>query len=206
MKNNIVMGIFSVQKHSSYLVVLLLFVSFASFSQNKKDDKANDQPKEESKWDKLVFGGNIGLQFGTKTYIEISPNAGYYFYPKLMTGMGLTYQYYQDRGFVKSPGVSIFGGRLYSEYTFVDNIGQSLRSKANYGIFGHIEYEALSLDRDFSKTTNVNRFWLHGLLIGGGIKQTFGKHSSFNLTLLYNLFANNRTPYVNPIIRIGFYL
>jgi hypothetical protein len=183
------------------IVSCLLCFCVSLFSQNEKDPK-----KEETKWDKFVFGGNIGLQIGTITYIEVSPNVGYYFTPKFMSGGGLTYQYYKDNGYLKTVGTNIYGGRVYSEYTFFDKIGQSSKIKSNYGVFGHIEYEGLNLDRDFSANNKVKRYWLHGVLIGGGIKQTFGKHSSFNLSLLYNIIADSRTPYTNPIIRIGFYL
>ena len=192
-----------IKKNIVFPFLILVLLINPLFSQKKKEKQ------KESNWDKLVFGGNIGLAIGTITYIEISPNAGYYFIPKLMAGGGLTYQYYKENGYKNTVGTNIYGGRVYSEYTFFDRIGSGLKMKANYGIFCHVEYEALNLDRDLSNSTGsqkVNRFWLHGILVGGGIKQTFGKHSSFNLTLLYNINANNRTPYTNPILRLGFYL
>lgn len=80
--------------------------------------------------------------------------------------------------------------------------------KQNFGIFTQVEYEALNLDHDFSNTTTnerVSRFWLNGILLGGGLKQSIGKRSSFNISILDNILANKKTPYDNPVIRIGFF-
>ena len=103
------MDTFLIKKNWGMVLFFILFSSFALLSQENKEPKGKEVKKEESKWDKLVFGGNIGLQIGTITYIEISPNVGYYFFPKFMSGIGVTYQYYKESGYLKTVGTSIYG-------------------------------------------------------------------------------------------------
>ena len=201
------------KRTASYLIsTLMLFflISTISISQEQAKPEKKEEKKNSFK-DRFVFGGNIGLMIGTYTSIDISPVVGFYVTPRYLTGIGLTYQYYSETAYksVNTIRSHVFGGRFFHNYTFVENIGKNLPIKQNFALFGHIEYEALNLDRDFSDTKNigrVNRFWLNGILIGGGIKQPIGKRSSFNIAILYNLLADARTPYTNPFIRIGFYL
>lgn len=189
-------------------VLILSCINFSnSFAQvNEKDKK--DDTKKKGFWSKVVFGGNIGLQFGTITLIDISPNVGYLISPRLMAGLGLTYQYYKSNLNYYKITSNIFGIRTFANYTVIDNIGQNLPIKSNFSLYTHVEYEALNLDHDFSVTASINtvkRFWLHGVLVGGGLKQPIGKRSSFNIEILYNLTADSRTPYNNPVIRFGFF-
>jgi len=188
---------------------ILLIISIFTFStilaQEKKPEK-KDVPKE-SFWGHFVFGGNIMLQVGTITLLDISPNVGYIVTPRLLTGLGISYEYY-SASYISKFSSNIFGIRTYAEYVLLNNIGKMLPVKSNFAIFSHLEYEALNLDRDFSNINSidkVNRFWLNGVLIGGGIKQPVGKRNSFNILILYNINAGSRTPYVNPVVRIGFY-
>ncbi|TNF44384.1 MAG: hypothetical protein EP311_01250, partial [Cytophagales bacterium] len=61
--------------------------------------------------DRMFFGGNLGLQFGTVTFIDISPLAGVMITPRLSAGAGITYQYYDDNRFQGANGSS-YGGRV----------------------------------------------------------------------------------------------
>jgi hypothetical protein len=212
----------SFMKNKLKLILIPAFLfSISIFSQEQKEDQSQEKKKEENKpepkpaniWDNFVFGGNIGLQIGSVTSIEASPSVGYYFTPRLLSGIGGTYQYYKQTVFNSESYTHvasiIFGIRVFSCYTVIENIGKNLVIKQNFAIYTQGEYEGLSLDRDFSNVSSigtVNRFWLHGFLVGGGIKQPLGKkRSSFNITILYNLTATKKTPYENPIIRLGFF-
>jgi hypothetical protein len=197
-------------KVCKYLIFILFVIMSANlFSQVKKDSVIHKEKHRPGKFDNFVFGGFIGLQFGTTTLIDISPNIGYYFTPKVLGGVGMTYEYYSQTWYEKRISSSIYGGRLFNEYVFFDNIGSHMRIKSNFALYSHFEYEALNMDRDFSDMQTfgkTNRFWLHGILVGGGLKQNFGKHSSLNISILYNIIADIRSPYTNPLVRIGFYL
>jgi hypothetical protein len=189
------------------IFIIAALVSVSLIGQNTKDTTKVEKTKSKFA-ENFIFGGFFGLQFGSATYVGISPMAGYYITPKIVTGIGATYEYYYEKWYSKSISSSIFGGRIYGQYTFIDEIGKSTRYKTNMGFFGQVEYEAINLDRDFSdtqKSSKTNRYWLHGVLVGGGIKQIIGKHSSFNISVMFNILEDKRSPYSNPVARVGLY-
>ncbi|WP_373495557.1 hypothetical protein [Aquiflexum sp.] len=145
--------------------------------------------------DRLFFGGNFALQFGTITFIDVSPLAGVMITNRFSSGVGMTYQYFNDRRFIGGNN-SIYGGRIFSRYNIFPNI------------FAHAEYESLNLDAYNRITERFERIWVPGLLIGGGYFIPFGDRGGTNITLLYNVLHDNfRSPYNSPlIIRFGFML
>lgn len=199
------------KKILGFVFILLWLTDISSICAQKKENNEKDKKekvKETRFWDRVIFGGNIGLQFGAITSINISPNIGYYVTPRLIAGLGLTYQYYNSNEYNYRFSSNIFGIRTFADYEIIKNIGQNLPIKSNFSIFTHVEYEALNLDRDLSNTLSSNkvkRFWLHGVLAGGGIRESIGKRSFLSIEILYNFIADSRTPYDNPVMRIGFF-
>jgi len=183
-----------------FLLLFLTFVPLILFAQ-PKEEKEEIRPI-----DRLFFGGNFGLMFGTITNIEISPLVGYYITPKLAAGTGIRFEYFKDKGFYAPYETTIYGGNIFSRYTIISNLGEGLNIGLNAGIFGQVEYEALSLEREYFEPpyTENGRFTLHSVLVGGGIIQPIGRRSAFMLSVLYNLNETARSPYSNPIVRVGF--
>lgn len=157
-------------------LIILLVCSATNFAQNNINNR-------------IYFGGNLGLQFGTYTYIDISPLIGYKLTEKLSVGTGVTYIYFRDNFY--DYNTSIYGGRLFSRYRLLENI------------FTHVEYEVLSREvYDINwdlKRVNVNSFF-----VGGGYQQMIGGNASLNILVLWNLNETAYSPYQNPIIRVGF--
>ncbi len=148
---------------------------------------------------RLFTGGNLGLQFGTYTVIDMSPIVGYYFTNKFSAGVGLIYQYYAFKDNVYP--LNNFRTNIYGAKTFI-------RFYIIQSIFAHGEYEALNLETQFFDPSNLRhqtpRFFVHSILLGGGYRQAIGDYSSLNLMLLYNINETIDSPYRNPIIRVGF--
>ncbi|HYX08386.1 MAG TPA: hypothetical protein VE912_16765 [Bacteroidales bacterium] len=185
-----------------YVLLLLVFFLICNttiYAQNKKE-KEKLSPKE-----RIFFGGNIGLQIGTITQIEIAPLVGYRITPRLSAGLGVKYEYYKDFFYE----THIYGGRLFSNYLFIKDLNNIIPLGFNGGLFIQGEYEALNLETRVFDVLNEypgqDRFWLHSVLVGGGLRLPAGKRSSINLTILYNLNQTANTPYSNPIIRFGVY-
>jgi hypothetical protein len=146
-------------------------------------------PPKERFIDKVFFGGNVGAQFGTITFMEISPLVGYKFTDKIAGGIGATYQYYHYRDKYYDLETNVYGGRIFGRYLFTDYL------------FGHAEYEYLNLEAfDFRR----RRVDVESLLVGGGYIQKLGGNASIVAMILYNFTESVYTPYSNPIIRIGF--
>lgn len=193
---------------------LIMYLEGTTIGQENKVDTTTSStlPKSARKehYNNFVWGGYLTLQIGTVTIVDVSPQAGYYFKPWLLFGGGLTYEYYNQKWYTQRISSSIYGGRLFNEVTFYISKPKRTSQRPNFSLFTHLEYEALNLDRDFSSPSTsidrTNRFWIHGILVGGGFRQHFGKRSSFNVVILYNIMNDSRTPYDNPQLRVGFYL
>jgi long-subunit fatty acid transport protein len=133
---------------------------------------------------RLFLGGNFGLQFGSITFINISPLIGYRITDRLSAGPGVSYMYYSDwTGY----NTHIYGGRIFTMY----NILQS--------VFLYGEYEILNLDRfGFQERIDVTN-----ILLGGGFRQSIGGRAFWNIMGLWNINESVYSPYSNPIFRMG---
>lgn len=165
---------------SFFLIVALIYLNSYSVGQVINQQK-------ESFTDRLFYGGNFGLMFGTITYVEISPLIGYRITDRLSAGPGVSYIYLQDNRFDLS--TSIYGGRLFARYNITDNL------------FGHGEYEVLNRESPYSLEGRVN---VTSIFIGGGYRQRLGPNSFFSIMGLWNVNDSEYSIYRNPIIRMGF--
>ena len=190
---------------SRYIIKVILICHFIYFAFASSSVA---QRCERPAWrDKIFFGGNFGLQFGTITDIELSPSVGYWITPRFASGLGFIYEYYEDR---RIPSfkikTNIYGGRVFSKLVLIKDLGQMIPVGISGSLFAHAEYEGLSLERKyFNKPTyGEGRFLLNSVLVGGGLSQKIGQRASINITVLYNLNETLNTPYRNPIVRFGF--
>jgi hypothetical protein len=143
-------------------------------------------------WDRVFIGGNLGLQFGDLTFVDISPLVGYRVTDQLAVGIGGTYIYYRYRDFYGEFKTNIYGGRLFGRYYFIEEL------------FGHVEYEILNLERpDDFNYNQLRRANITSIFVGGGYRQYIGERAALELMALYNLTEEPYSPYSNPIFRVG---
>ena len=107
-------------------------LAFASIAQDST--MIRKQPPKHDFWDKFYTGGNIGAQFGTVTFFEVSPLIGYKITDRISAGVGITYQYYQYHDRYYDLKTDVYGGRVFGRYFFTDYL------------FAHAEYEYLNLE------------------------------------------------------------
>ncbi len=148
--------------------------------------------------DKVFFGGNIGLQFGTVTYVELSPLAGYLITKNWLVAAGPGYQYYRDNRYQNTVfETSLYGGRIMSRYLIMEQL------------FVEAEYEFLNCETKYFDRANLHsgkkRFWIHTPLAGFGYRQSLGE-SAVHISVLFDVLENKNSPYINPIVRVGFEL
>lgn len=180
------------------LILLILFVF--SFSAVYGQDQKREVPPLK---DRLFYGGNFGLQFGTFTNIEVSPVIGLWVLPRLAIAAGPDFQYYKEPSF----STTIYGGKTYAEFVFLDDLNNIIPLGIHLGLFLHIEDEALSLESVFKQVQvpdNSKRFWINTVLGGGGIRQLIGPRSSLNFTFLWALTDSGYNIYSSPEIRVSF--
>ena len=180
----------------SISVIILLFVSYSSvYGQRRKEEPP---PLRE----RLFYGGNLGLQFGTITDIQIAPIIGLWLLPRVAVAVGPNFRFYKDR----YDQTNIYGGKTYLQFVVFKNINSVIPIGANTGIFLHFEDELLSLESSFWKNSPVtsDRFYINTLLGGGGVSQQIGRRSSLNIMVLWALNDSGYSIYSNPEIRISF--
>lgn len=191
-------GIIAIKARFLLIALMLTLTLPQIVAQNKTED-------EQKKW---FVGGNIGLQFGYVTLIDISPYVGYMITDHFAMGVGATYKYYRIRDYFFDPYLNrwqhfrshIYGGPVFARYYI------------SRSFFAHTEYEFLRFRNEIyvqnpggqqydRKYQHVN---VHSIFIGGGYRQYFGLSNAFEILLLWNLNETPNSPYENPVIRMGF--
>lgn len=182
------------------LILLLLILTGSTLYAQE------DAPLRESKFtDRLLFGGGLGLQFGTLTFIDISPVVGYRLTERLEAGVGFSYKYYSYKDFYFDPVTGLkddlkshmIGGSVYTRYHIFENI------------FLHAEFERLRVNTQElyisggQVISNPIHYNINSLFVGVGLKQRISNSSYFFLMGLWDLVQDSNSPYDNPIIRMG---
>jgi len=182
----------SLLRNKCVLLLFFVFIISASITFAQREYYPGDSIPFK---DRLYFGGNFGMQFGTVTLIDFSPLIGLMITSKFSSGVGITYQYFNDRRYIGGESSSV-GGRLFSRYNILPNI------------FLHTEYESINFDNYNLISDRFERIWSNALFLGGGYFAPFGPRGGANFSFLYNVLHNNlRSPYGEPyVIRVGFVL
>ncbi|MCF8218934.1 MAG: hypothetical protein K9J21_08110 [Bacteroidales bacterium] len=139
----------------------------------------------------FLIGGSMGLQFGTISFVDVSPKAGYYITDNFVAGLGGTYKYYNDKRFQGDYSTSIYGGRLFLQYDVFDPL-------YGYGELEYLSYEG------YNSRGNIVTIGSTNILLGAGYKNRISSGSYIYLMLLYNINETIKTPYNNPVLRTGF--
>lgn len=178
-------------------IVLLMLIAIFPATYGQKE-KVEVPPLKE----RLFFGGNFGLQFGTITDIQFSPVIGLWLLPRLGVAAGPNFRYYKD----PYDRTTIYGGRTYLQYIVVQDLNNVIPLGIHAGLFLHGEYEALNLESSVFKLPpyTSERFMTHTILAGGGFSQRIGRRSSFNIMFLWALNDEGYGIYSSPEIRVGF--
>jgi len=173
-----------------FFLILFLGIQLPTFAQREINTDSTFSFKERG-----YFGGNLGLQVGTVTLVDLSPLVGVMLSPKFSTGIGATYQYYEDNRFQGNAGSS-YGGRAFVRYNVLPNI------------FAYSEVESINWNAYNNPQDNFQRTWTEAFFVGGGYFAPFGARGGANFTFLYNLRHSNRQAYYSEpyVIRVGFVL
>jgi len=161
-------------------LVILIFIVFCCSLSLKAQGGFNPS--------NLVFGGNLGLQFGNYTVVNVSPQLGYSFSKYVTAGAGLGYTYYKNDYYI---------GRDKFDYK------SSYFSMNLFGRFYPIEYLVVSLQPeisrmwrtidDYSGSYSENKF-VPSVLVGGGVRL-----GGMIAMIQYDVVQNNNSPYGDNI-------
>jgi hypothetical protein len=136
---------------------------------------------------KLSFGGNLGLQFGDYTVINIAPQVGYDFSKYFTAGAGVGYTYFKDSD-------------RYTDYKW----NASYLSLDVFGRVYPIDYIVLSVQPEISRMWQTVKYdvgakyseskFVPSFLIGGGVR--FGGVIAM---IQYDVVQDKNSPYGNNI-------
>lgn len=173
--------------------MVYLGVSVATVSQAKTFDILKPA-KTYGDGGQLFYGGNLGLQFGYSTLIDVSPMGGIYIWDDFAVGLGGTYQYFWQKLGTSNYSTHILGGRVFARY-YIDVF------------FAHAEFELLNYEAalvdPYGFITDTERTTQPSYLIGPGYRQMMGENSFATLSILWNIRETQYTLYKNPIFRAG---
>ena len=193
-----------------YLVFLLIFIPFSSFSQEpttttqdtvqveqqaettpppaqKKPKKTASQKKK-----RFYFGGDVSFNFGSYTRIGIYPMVGFKILPKLSVGAKIGYEYIKDKRYVEDFETSNYGWSVFSRLRIFRNL------------YAHAEYQSINYDL-YNSRGNSNREWVNFLLLGGGYSQPLGGNVRLNAQVLFDVLQAENSPYKawEPVVSVG---
>jgi hypothetical protein len=192
-------------KHS-FLLIVLSTICLGIFGQVEETIKeGKKENKEKSPFsERLVFGGDIGLSFGSITYIKLAPVVGYRITNRLTAGVGPIYIYESYKNYDLK--TSTYGGKAVASFTILR--GSSLPAIAGLGdVVLHAENEVINIEPYYTNGSYYyfgNRLWIDNVLLGGGITQYIGSKFGVSIFILWDVTQNYYSPYSNPIFKFGF--
>lgn len=179
--------------------LLILNIFIAQGQNNYSQDSLS---KKGFQKEKVFYGGNIGLSFGSITYINLSPLIGYRFSDLFAAGVQINgmyqsarYKNFNNRTIKKVRyglvGLGVFG-RIYP----IPQLFLQVQPEMNYTM-GKVKYYDPPSESKYHKL-------VPSFLVGGGYSQSIGRNSAFVIMILYDILQGDNSPYGSkPIFRAG---
>jgi long-subunit fatty acid transport protein len=187
-------------------VLVAVTISVSAQVEEKVEPEENNEQKTSRLSDRLVFGGDIGLSFGSITYIKLAPVIGYRITDRFTAGLGPIYIYEKYKDF--NLETSTYGGKGVLSFTVIkgDDSGGAFPLG---NIVIHLENEVVNVEAyEFDYSTGYSylkgRVWIDNLLAGLGLQQPIAGRFGVSMFILWDITQNKYSPYTNPIFKFGF--
>ncbi len=169
-----------------YLILIsIFFILQIPLSVGAQEQSPPPKPLK----DRLFVGGNLGLQFGSYTYVEVAPLTGIHLTNFFDVGIGGIYTYSKN-------SLTNFTNQIYGANAFA----QLLVIKP---VMLHVQIETVN-SGIYNLSGDISRQWFQSVLVGGGIRQPISERSYSFILILWDLNEGYNTPYQNPVIKVGF--
>lgn len=183
------------------IVISTLFILCISFTANNKIH-AQYLENDPTPTQRIFWGGNIGLMFGSYTNISMNPTIGYRLTNRLSAGLGGTYNWTKSTYYDYS-GQS-YGANVFASFTIIKNLGDAIPINDAGGLLVYGELSYMNI-RDYYAIQLPNQpDWVYTPLAGIAYQSPIGIKSYFVFMVLYNFSESIYSPYSNPVIRASF--
>lgn len=168
------------------------------------------QPEIPDRKGKFYLVPELWLSFGTTTYIDVAPMLGYHVSDRFSVGLGPHYIYQAQKAtawYPQSYQTHLYGVKGFARFALITHAEEFLPINLFSDLFVHVEYEGMSLEKAYYYAPAFpedGRFIYQGFLAGIGFSQRLGMFNSVSVMVLWNLNESSRSPYSNPLFRIGF--
>ena len=127
------------------LIVCLIILAFTFPSEQIFGQDRNGDGIVSFK-ERLFYGGNFWLQWGTVTFIDVSPVVGYRVNERFSMGPGLVYNYYKERIYYSYNSnlynfdykTNVYGGKIFGQFTVRGKIKTSTGLE-DYSLIGKFQ-------------------------------------------------------------------
>jgi len=171
------------------LLSALLFLPVGLMAQKAKDER----PLR----DRLWYGGNLGLLFGTVTSIQLDPMVGYKVdtQGKYIAGIGGSYWYFKDDRFNPAWSFTGYGYRVFNRYHVIPQA------------FIHAEFLHMNVDGARNELFGPldQRIWVPHVLVGAGYMQSLGGRTGVFVQVLFDVLQDPNSIFFGqgPIFSVG---
>ena len=185
------------KNHILFLFVIIVGLNNAQvdsvyYGENPSQKRKTKKKQRNTEFrERLMYGGNFGIWFGTLTYLNLSPTIGYRVTDKFHVGIGGIYNYSSVRYNKINYTQSLYGSHVFARYI------------VNDFLFIQSQYDRLNQPNYFSSNNNNERIWVDYVMVGGGFRQPLGDHAALMTTVMFNLTPHPLSVYSSPYIQIG---
>lgn len=179
-------------KKTITLITLLIFIGSFSFAQQNDSTKYNpysgSQQKKKSAAEKVYFGGNLFLTFGSYTSVGIWPMVGYKATSKLSFGVQPGYEYLKYNSYGGEYETSNYGVRIFTRYRVIPQA------------YVHVEYANINYGNQYINAigdVEEERNWVPFLYLGAGLSQHIGGSTYGYIQVLYDVLQSDKSPYAS---------
>lgn len=181
-------------------LLLVIFLSFVACGLRAQYLETEPPP---SPVQRIFYGGDLDLAFGTVTQISLSPQVGYRITNRFSAGVGIDYMFVYSE-FYNFKG-SIFGGNVFASFTVIKSIGDLIPFfRTDMGILIYGQFSYTNMGKFYTVLSAEEPMRIASPMLGLGFQVPIGRRSYMVLSVMYNFNESMYSLYSNPVVKISY--
>ena len=179
-------------------ILIIPIIIFCSISGAKAQYLENDTTPSQ----RIFWGGNLGLMFGSYTYVAVDPIIGYRITNRLSVGIGGNYSWTKSN--YDNYTIQTYGGNVFASFTLIKNLGEFLPFNDNGAILAYGELSLINISDFYEVLPPSGAVWAYTPMAGLAYQSPIGQRSYIVFMFLYNFNESSVSPYPNPVFKVCF--